>query len=362
MNATQEAPPDRADEVRELIRAAPKASSGNFADPVGLVMRMLRSQNRAAYAALCREALKYGVAPIDWLLRRREQRCLEGASQSSLPVILIIGAPRSGTTMVYQALSKYLQVSYLNNFTSLFPSAPISASSLFNRFLPSGRDDFTSYYGQTSRLVDPNDGFGVWNRWLGTNRAEAPDSLDTSVSVEMQTFFDAWHAEHGIPFLNKNNRNTAAVRLLNEALRNVVFVVVHREPYFVAQSLIKARQSVQGGTDVGWGLMKQERHCRSAALGYVDDVCDQVINIRAELESQLAVVPDECCISIEYETFCGDPNRSLQRLVDSIGGLQVRPEVSRRQLPSLRVSRKLTVTPEERQRIECRLGSAGCVE
>ena len=143
---------------------------GNFRDPVGLLKRMLLSGNRAAYDALLRAGLAIGVTPIDLLLQSRERRHLSEVSldKPTHPQLLIVGPPRSGSTLLYQTLARYADVSYLSNLSDLFPRSPIAATSLLQRRRKLGGKNFSNYYGQTAGLRAPNDGFAVWNRWAGT--------------------------------------------------------------------------------------------------------------------------------------------------------------------------------------------------
>src|SRR5688572_30011389 len=47
-------------------------------------------------------------------------------SSSQLPVVYIVGAPRSGTTLVSQLLAKYLDVGYINNLIARFWMRPLA--------------------------------------------------------------------------------------------------------------------------------------------------------------------------------------------------------------------------------------------
>ena len=51
------------------------------------------------------------------------------------PPVFILGAPRSGSTLLMQVISDSLDVGYLNNFHCKFYGAP----SIFNGFLPLSR-------------------------------------------------------------------------------------------------------------------------------------------------------------------------------------------------------------------------------
>ena len=91
--------------------------SRNFTNPIGLLLRMLTSGQRVAYSALIHEAMRLVSRPLNRLLAGRERRLLKTAPSDVAPVILVVGAPRSGTTLVYQTLARYLDVTYFSNLT-----------------------------------------------------------------------------------------------------------------------------------------------------------------------------------------------------------------------------------------------------
>ena len=124
-------------------------------------------------------------------------------------MILVVGPPRGGTTLVYQVLAHCLDVSYTSNLMGLFPRSPITANRLCSPFLPTRPTaDFRSYYGQSSRLSGGHDGFFIWNRWLGDDRYAPRTDLSESEVAKMREFFQQWTTAFPKPFLNKNNRNT----------------------------------------------------------------------------------------------------------------------------------------------------------
>lgn len=335
------------------------APSGNFQNPLGLVFRMLMSGKRAAYAALLHEALRIVARPIDAILQGKEERTITGAAASHLPIVLVVGAPRSGTTLVYQTLARYMDVSYVTNLTSLFPRSPITGSRLF-RWLPQRKSaDFGNFYGQTAGLSGPNDGFSLWNKWLGDDRYVPRTDLNESEQQSMRRFFDAWAKTFRKPFLNKNNRNTACLDLLARVIPQASFVVVRRNPLLVAQSLINARQQVQGDKSVGWGLHSHSSDTAADPLRYVDDVCDQILEIEKQLDEQLQHVPRHRLVEITYEGFCENPASALRWISQEIPGVQLRDTLIASELRPFAVSAKITLTEDEQQRMLTRLKSRG---
>ena len=233
---------------------------------------MLTSGKRAAYAALFHFALRLLAMPVDAMLEGKETRTLKKAAPSVLPVVLVVGTPRSGTTLVYQTLARYMDVSYVTNLTSMFPKSPVTASRLLNWMPKRDSADFHNFYGQTARLHGPNDGFSLWNKWLGDDRYVPRTDLNESEQQEMRSSFSAGSQAFGKPFLNKNNRNTGCLDLLSKVLPQASFIVVRRNPLLVAQSLINAREQVQGDKSVGWGLHSHSSDITQDPLRYVDDV------------------------------------------------------------------------------------------
>ncbi len=333
--------------------------SQNFKNPVGLLFRMLMSGQRAAYSTLIHEAIRLVSRPLNRLLAGREQRFAQTAVSEVPPVILVVGAPRSGTTLVYQTLARYLDVTYFSNLTSLFPDAPLAGTKMF-RWLPLRQPaDFRNFYGQTAGLGGPNDGFSVWNQWLGHDRYVPRTDLTTDEQRSMGRFFRVWCAVFGKPFLNKNNRNAGCLNLLSKAIPQASFVVVRRHPLLVAQSLIHAREQVQGDKSVGWGLHSHSSDMTADPLAYVDDVCDQVLQIETELDEQLKHIPQNRIVEFTYEGFCEAPDSTLRWIASRISGVRLKEDLVQKELRSFEVSATVTLSAPEKERLLSRLQAAG---
>ena len=332
--------------------------SRNFKNPIGLLFRMLMSGQRAAYSALLHEAMRLVSRPLDSLLAGRERRTLETVSKNAAPVILVVGAPRSGTTLVYQTLARYMDVTYFSNLTSLFPNAPLTGTKMFG-WLPYRRSaDFRNFYGQTAGLNGPNDGFNVWNQWLGNDRYVPRTDLSAGEQCAMAQFFCVWCAAFGRPFLNKNNRNAGCLNLLSQAIPQASFVVVRRNPLLVAQSLIIARQQVQGDKSVGWGLHSHSSDTSDDPLAYIDDVGDQVLQIEAELNEQLRHIPKDRIVEFTYEGFCEAPDSTLRRIASRIPGVRIKEHLVQAELRPFEVSATVTLSGSEKERLLSRLQAA----
>jgi len=304
---------------------------------------MLASGDPAARSALGREALRYLLLPLDWVLGRWEQRRLQRSAGGPPLIVLIVGSPRSGSTLLYQVLAGHLPVSYPSNLTALFERAPITATARMSQ-LARRRSGYRSYYGNSRSLGSPNDAFSIWNRWLGEDRYMTADRISAGSADAMRAFFVAWGAAFSQPFLNKNNRNTAAVRLLARELPTARFIVTRRDPLFVAQSLAEAREAVQGDRSVGWGLASEESNHDDDLV----DIADQVSRIEALIEGQLAEVDPARVLEVRYADLCADPGGVVRRVAE---WLELEPH-RLEELEPFESTDKARLMPEEFGRLE----------
>lgn len=328
-------------------------SYANFKDPFGLLKRMLLSRDRAARSALYRAAAMKFVGPLDLMLEKSERRLLQEENRiSNLPIIFVVGAPRSGTTLLHQTLARYLPMTYFTNLSALFPRAPLTASLKFARFLKAKRFDDRSFYGNVAGWAAPNDGFHVWNRWLGTDRYRAPQQISASAAREMRTFFNAWLAAFEQPFINKNNRNTDCVALLASIFDHACFIEVRRHPVYVAQSLLQARQQIQGSAEIGWGLHSADS---SSGKGHIDEICEQVFSIEKKLRTDKQRVAPGRYMEVSYERFCQNPRELVQKIARTFLQQELDESALRQNLRPFRVTNEIRIGRMEFDQIQKRI-------
>lgn len=316
---------------------------GNFRDPAGLLRRMLSSRSRAAYDALALAATRVAVTPLDLALSRRERRTVEAADGApDPPLLLVVGGPRTGSTLIYQCICQQLGVSYLDNLTAAFPRSPISFAHLARRPMRPPAD-VENFYGNTRGASGPNDGFDLWNRWEGEDRYRVDLERMARSAPEMRRFFAAWGATFPGPFVNKNNRHVSVIPELADALPTAVFLLIRRDPLMTAQSLLTARTAVQGSPAAGWGALGEDS-AEGDRPGAVAAVARQIAAIERHLDRAAAVVAADRVIETRYEKFCADPTG----LLDEIGariGVSVRPDAD--PLPQLTASTTVRLTESE---------------
>jgi hypothetical protein len=218
--------------------------------------------------------------------------------------------------VVHQTLVRHLPVTHFTNLTGLFPMSPLMATRLAGRFLREPVPEYDSFYGRTPRLSGLNDALYVWDRWLGSNRLDAHPRLSARASRHMQQFFAAWTAAAGRPLVAKCNHLIASAHLVADALPDAVFICVEREPLWLAQSLLKAREFLHGDRTRPYGLA-------DSGLTVGDPLESVVAQVRfhADLAArQERRLGGERFWRIRYEDFCGDPATVVGRVGRALFG------------------------------------------
>jgi hypothetical protein len=292
-----------------------------FHDPVGLAMRLVRTGDPAAWFAMAAAAGGAAAAPLDALLAARERRLVEDLAAQHIPrhpLILVCGAPRSGTTVVYQTLASHLPVAYFSNLTALFPRSPLVAQRLFARFVRKPGDAYHSFYGRTQGLGGTSDALFLWDRWLGVDRSVVPCEMRAKAAGAMRKFFAAADGVFDLPLINKNNSLNLSAHLVAEHLPHATFLCLTREPRQLARSLYRARCDIHGSTQVAYGAGGSDSTAEAVDPGR--SVCQQARYYEDVNRRQVERLGADRFWLVSYEAFCCDPGALVRRVAAEILG------------------------------------------
>ena len=160
------------------------------------------------------------------------------------PLLLVMGAMRSGTTLFMQWLAQSGTVAYPTNLLSRFYRAPIIGSKIqllltderyqFRNEL-SGIDKnvgLDSLNGKTDGLLSPNEFWYFWRRFLENPDKEAWTEKELSRDLDSETLLRELAGiirVHDKPFAAKGMIFNYHIPLLFRELKNVVFVHMSRD-------------------------------------------------------------------------------------------------------------------------------------
>ncbi len=261
--------------------------------------------------------------------------------ESNYPLFLVVGAPRSGTTVLMQWLQS-IGVSVPTNIAARFYRNPIFAGMLQRLLIDpelnyrqelsvfSPDEEYSSIYGKTRGLLSPHE-FSYFIRQffpvttgevLSSTQLEACDvrgflkglrafAIASGAPVAIKALLIQYHLNL---FLHHND--VFVIHVLRNEVNNVCSLLRHRE-------LVAGDQSE-------WISVRPPGYEWLRHLAPIYQVAGQVRFTNAVISRQLKNFPGERVIELSHELFCSDPRSyydSITRVVRQVSSL-VLPEYS----------------------------------
>ena len=251
------------------------------------------------------------------------QKTLERAiTYSNYPIILIIGTPRSGSTLLTQLLTSRLDVGYPSNLMARFYEAPSVGAFLQKRLIGNRFQDcreYKSLHGITTNIEEPHEFGYFWSRHLGVcGDVHEPDELQMeNVRIEkLEKELNSIVKIFDKPVIFKSILGDFFIPILRQ-IPNVFFVDLQRNLLDVAQSFWKVRQERLGSVNKWWSL-KPRNYLILKDLSPPEQIVGQILAIRRAIESNLANVENERKMVIHYEDLVKAPEAVIDTLIQKL--------------------------------------------
>lgn len=216
------------------------------------------------------------------------------------PVVIVVGAPRSGTTLTYQLLASTGAYAYPTNFVARFFTSPALGHRIQTSVaptLPTPDHTFTSNAGNTTGWWGAHEFSYFWRDQLRFGG----DHTQLDPQPTLGPTLGAYEREAGLPLLMKSNLLCFAVPALAEALPTARFLHVRRSPVDTALSILRMRESVHGTVDAWWSIDTGP----PTTSDPIHQVVEQVARCHAALDASDRVE------TVQYESLCADVHGTL---------------------------------------------------
>lgn len=285
------------------------------------------------------------LAPVTWLITKIVFRQI---SEGRCSPVFIIGAPRTGSTILYQALTNAYQFAYIDNTACTWHSNLRFGLWLSRKkYGDDPHNNFKAEHGNTRKFGGhaPSECGQFWYRWLPRDRHFIDHHEVTPKMVaEMRTEVLGASAYLKQPFLFKNLNAGQRLRLIHKAFPEAKIIFIRRDPRFVVRSILKAREKT-GIKPGGWWSIMPPNVNDLLSLPEYESGAAQVYFVEKQIQQDLELFPDNQVWQLHNQELS-------ENLMDELAGWM---SVERRkdgELPAFMKDDVSTIPPTEKVSLE----------
>lgn len=250
------------------------------------------------------------------------------ATEAEPAPVVIVHAPRAGSTLLYQMLIHGCVVDFLPNLVNdETPEQPLVGLAIRSAVAPRPPVSFSSRFGKTDGRWGPSEASAVHAHWFGGGHPSelVSSEFPSPAAVQsMQRTLVGARRLSGAELVLKNAWNSFRIRAIAEALPEARFVWLRRSVVDAAVSDLRARHQTKGDLHA-WNSATPAGVDRLRALPPWQQVVENQLAFAASISAALADVDPRRWAAIWYEDLVDTPEKELVRLCDQLA-LPVRPD------------------------------------
>jgi hypothetical protein len=260
--------------------------------------------------------------------------------------VFIIGAPRTGSTILYQTITNQLDVLYVDNLICRFDKSLFFGFWLSNKlFKQMAHDCFKSNHGDTSicGLHAPSECGSFWYRWLPTNRHFIDyDDINGKMIKEIKQEITTVINYFDKPLVFKNLNAGQRLRLLQKCFPDAKFVFIKREPIFTVQSILKAKRRLNMQDNEFWSVMPQNINDLQQLNGF-EQIVKQIFYIQKQIIEDSKLYNKDNFLTLDYQELGENFDKVIKKTKEFIG---VKSRKNYKQA-DIKLTEKLTLNKSE---------------
>ncbi len=254
-------------------------------------------------------------------------------SYSNKKILIIIGTPRCGSTIIYQFLTRTIRSEYYSNLHQLIPQ---SATYLHQNIKKKSKlnENLINIYGHTENLFDVNEANEMINFWFKTKKIK---EIRKRFYKSMQYFKNG---ETNLIIL-KNLSLYDKIYKLHKAVPEIIFLHISRNQQSTIESVVRTY------LDLGYfnfppnELKNKKYNVIKYSTKYIQTVSRIIAN-------QLYKINNKNIIYFSYEKFCKNPYDLVTKLK-----YKIKFELKNKNLKlKIRQSPRKKVSREDKVRLE----------
>lgn len=268
----------------------------------------------------------------------------ESSSKLLYKPILIIGPPRSGTTLLSQMVPACFDLCYWSNFSTCLYQFPMLSAKLNSLLEFSNRKEtFESEYGKTQGLLGQCEASLFWDQWVprkadSTMRAE--QDFEQTIAVYSNTCSK--------PFVGKSVFASTHIPKISRMLSRVLIVVPLRNPFFIAQSILIARRKKRVEQ---FSVLPNDFPSPSGCDELIGSVY-QCVGLYKNIVEGLSLLDSSSYVCVPYHSLCENPKEWMATIRTAYEKEDDRLTPRPFELQSMQHANTIRINEEETKRLK----------
>jgi hypothetical protein len=269
------------------------------------------------------EELKTCLGPVQKLRQKN-------FSENRAPLGFIVGAPRSGTTLLSQWLANLGCFSYPTNTLARFAYAPYFGALIQQMLFERRFDPLEELNGSNEKEFNYTSNLGKSSGFLALNEFQhffriyinnyfpkyIPD--EDFKKINFQELLQGLASIESVfekPFITKAMMLQFNLFETSQKIPHSIFFYIKRDPVYVMQSIYESRKKYFKDPSKWWSVMPKEYDILKEKSLY-EQIAGQVYYTEQAIEKDLLKIPEKRKITIQYEDFCNDPDQFISVILD----------------------------------------------
>jgi len=235
-----------------------------------------------------------------YLFFRLKSSALESDTSS---LVFIVGAPRTGSTILYQALTNCYDLKYIDNLAaSWYKNLPFGMWLSNKKFGLLPHNNYFANHGNTAEFGEhaPSECGDFWYRWLSKDDhfVDSGETLRKAIK-QIRSELTQVRSMFGLPLMFKNLNMGQRLRLIKQFAPEAKVVFIRRDPRFVVRSILKARAKENVAEHEWWSVKPKNFH-ELLELPETEMCAAQVFYIEEQIKQDLQLFPQDSVKTIQY--------------------------------------------------------------
>lgn len=282
---------------------------------------------KKAEAFKANQDLNLLIMELAHFLKPIQKKIESGINKLDYPVFIIVGNPRSGTTLLTQWIGSLSFIEYPSNFLTRFAYAPyigaLIQEMIFNPKYDFHEDfsdiqsklNFSSYLAKSKGALATNEFQHFFRNYMNNFDPEYLTESELK-KVNVTGIMQGLASIQKVfckSFVTKGFMLQYNLSHFMKNIPNLVPIFVYRDPLENMQSIFSARQAYYGDETI-WLGGKPKEYDKLKEMDIYHQIAGQVYYTNKTIEDSLREFKNKNYIKVRYEKFCNNPEILFNKL------------------------------------------------